>query len=450
MTQYENLNDLPKDCIYEIASYLGLRDLENFSFTNRRIYSICEDVQIKPLDGGHDLLSYQKKYIKWMLSIEKGELHKGIINLTMGSGKTVCVLTTIQLNRVHNPSKYSEGLSLIILDLSLIRVWIDEIEKFYTSKDRLEYIVYHADYTPNIDWEKVPSNTVILTTPITLRNRVIANAGNIQNIKFHRIIFDEVHCLGEDTATKIKLNSKFDNLWVITGTPFKNDHKKKSRRPTGPSFNKNICALFDCNYDTQYLFDNGKPIETPELHQIPIRIDLFDGNDTIGPYGYGGGYAGMKDKLIKVCKHIEELPANDKCLIFCASREVIHVDEYLIKHTDISYLKYDSSLQPRKREDAYLRFKSDPDIKLLVCSFELASKGLNLCEANHTIFLSTPTTFSDPNIPNTNQLIQALSRIYRYGQKKNCYVQIYQGYKYYSELLHKVFPHATIIENYKY
>lgn len=413
-------NDLPRDCIFEIAKNFGLRDLFNFSCVDRRTYMTCEELQIKPLDGGHDLLPYQREYIKWMMINEKKGPHKGIISLTMGSGKTVTILTTIQLNR--------GGLTLVAVDLSLIPIWTAEIDKFYSVKDRLDYIVYHTDYSSKIDWARIGPNTVILTTPQTLKRRLASNEGDIQNVPFYRVVFDEVHVLGANTAVNIISKLKYQNMWVVSGTPMTTNPKLP------PSFNKNISALFGRTDGPEFMFRGGRPIETPEVHAIPLNVqfsEMYHTND--------------RGKFQKMLDYVSKLTGSDKCLVFCNAREVSKVTEFFDEKGWTSYLTFDSSLSAKKRDASYSQFKTDPSIRVLVCTFTLAAKGLNLTEANHIIFVSTPSCFGDYRIPNSNELVQAVSRVYRYGQKKECFVEIYNDYKDHSSIVKKAFPRARVV-----
>ena len=439
MSDVGGLSDLPRDCIYEIAKGLGLRDLFALSTTCKRIYMICEALQIKPLDNNYDLLPYQRDFIRWMLTVENTGRKKGIINLTMGAGKTVTILTTIQLNR--------KGLTLVVVDLSLIPIWINEIDKFYSVKDKLRYKVYHKDYTEKIKWNKLKPGTVVLTTPQTLKNRVLSNEHGIKDVQFHRIVFDEVHVLGQHTATIIKTCLKFEVLWVVSGTPFSTSRKL----PPG-TFNKNICALLDKTKGKQYLFKDGKPVSTPEVHLMPLTIRIIDPTTIAANYcigGGGGGHYGTSTKTTRyklMSEYVQNLD-KDKCLVFCNPSEVDEIETFLDSQKDkkVSHLKFDSSLNAKKRDEAYTKFKADPTVKVLICSFTLGAKGLNLMEANHAIFVSTPRLFGDRRIPNSNEVVQALSRVYRYGQTKECFVQIYDGSCQYDSIIKEAFPHAHVI-----
>ena len=123
----------------------------------------------------------------------------------------------------------------------------------------------------------------------------------------------------------------------------------------------------------------------------------------------------------------------------------MHISEALGKD-DIPTLVFDSSSNPKKRGAICQRFKTDPYFKVLVCAFTVGANGQNLAEANHSIFMDIPSCFGEKAYPDKNKLIQALGRIYRYGQTKPCFINInnidgqaiaYKG------LISKAFPHAT-------
>ena len=410
-----NLTELPRDTLYEIGNYLGLRDLNAYALLNKKINEVCNDYKIKALDNNATLLPFQKTYIKWILNNELKGPHKGVIDLTMGSGKTVTILSSIQLNR--------KGLTLVVVDPSLLAVWVAEIEKFYAIKDPIKYVVYHGEYQKNINFDKLEPNTLVLTTPQTLKGRISRNTDQIQDAIFYRIVVDEVHSFGEHTGELIRKCLKYTNIWVVSATPF------NTAKNASDTFNKNIVSLLGLMKGNEYLYNGGKKIETPEVHQMPLHINLFKSANTT--YNY-------------MCDYINKKP-DEKMLIFCNVGTCMQVREALAK-TDIRFLVFDASSNPRKREVIYQTFKTDPYYKVLVCTFTIASNGLNLAEANHSIFLDIPSCFGERAYPDKNKLIQALGRIYRYGQTKPCFININNNDNQsiaYKGLIQKAFPHAT-------
>ncbi len=410
-----SLASLPRDTLFEIGSYLGIRELNAYALTNKKINEVCKDYKIRALDNNATLLPYQIEYIKWILSNERNGPHRGIINLTMGSGKTLTILTSILLNR--------GGLTLAIVDPSLLAVWVAEIEKFYAIKEPIKYVVYHGEYQKSINFDKLEPNTLVLTTPQTLKGRISRNTDNIRDASFYRIVVDEVHSFGEYTGELIRKCLKYTNLWVVSATPY-NTAKNASE-----TFNKNIVSLLGCNKGNQYLYNEGKGIETPEVRQMPLHINLFKSAAT--PYDY-------------MCEYITRKP-HEKMLIFCNVNRCMTIKDVLAK-TEISFLVFDSSSNPRKREVIYHTFKTDPSYQVLVCTFTVASNGLNLAEANHSIFMDIPSCFGERAYPDKNKLIQALGRIYRYGQTKPCFININNNDDQsiaYKGLIEKAFPNAT-------
>ena len=441
MTQ---ITELPRDMLYEIGSYLGMRDLYSLSLVSKFFSGVCSDVRIKPLDNESNLLPYQQEYIKWILTNERKGPHRGIITLTMGSGKTLTILTAIQLSR-HK----SGGLTLIIVEPSLLPVWTGEIQKFYSIKDPLNYLIYHRNYDTSIDFSSVDPSTVILSTPQTLRARLPMNENKqldlgLLSTNFHRIIIDEVHSFGHKTADTIKrLTTK--NLWVVSATPFETNKKKEGE------FNRNIVSLFDCSYNEDYLYNKGIPIETPEVRKVPLMVNIIDsyGLPRCDKYlDYFNMFEYRREEFAKrfefIINYVNNLK-NDKILIF-TQVNINEAVKKLFNDNNISFLAFDASLSLQVRQYNYNLFKSDPSYQVLLCSFTVASNGLNLAEANHSIFIEAPSCFGEYNVPDKNKLIQAMGRIYRYGQKKPCYITIFDSnITGYSKLIETAFPQVQFV-----
>ena len=445
-----HITQLPRDMLYEVGSHLGLRDLYSLSQVSKFFSQVCKDVRIKPLDSNANLLPYQQEYIKWIMSNERNGPHRGIITLTMGSGKTLTLLTAIQLSR-HN----HEGLTMIIVEPSLLPVWIGEIEKFYSVKDPLNYLIYHRNYNTRIDFASLDPSTVILTTPQTLRSRLPDTLSRqstldvgLLSTNFYRVIIDEVHSFGHKTSETIKrITTK--NLWVVSATPFETNVKKEGE------FNRNIVSLFDCTYQAEYLYNKGKPIETPEVRKVPLMVNFVDSHtlpkctkyvDYFPTFEYKReDYAKRFEFIVTYLLNLVATKCPDKVLIFAHVNMTEPIKKLLVAH-NISFLSFDASLSLADRDRNYNTFKADPSIQVLFCSFSIGANGLNLAEANHSLFLETPSCFGDYKIPDKNKLVQALGRIYRYGQTKPCQVTIFESNSSsYCSLIKTAFPQATIV-----
>lgn len=95
------------------------------------------------------LYQYQKDTIKWMLNIRENNILNtcgGILNLEMGTGKTLTSLEYIMQNKQHinQVTKLNNNTNLIICSKTLINEWINQINKFYNDGD-IKYLILHKD-----------------------------------------------------------------------------------------------------------------------------------------------------------------------------------------------------------------------------------------------------------------------------------------------------------------
>ena len=68
----------------------------------------------------------------------------------------------------------------------------------------------------------------------------------------------------------------------------------------------------------------------------------------------------------------------------------------------------------KQRDKLISKFRTDPDVDILITTPGVAREGLTLVEANHSVFF-------DRNFSLENYL-QAQDRIYRISQKKECFI----------------------------
>jgi SNF2 family DNA or RNA helicase len=106
------------------------------------------------------LYPHQTETIAKILKDEKNKINGHILAFQMGLGKTRTVLEI---------TKRKPGLSLVLCNKSNIKVWIDEINRFYPDT---EVFVLHKDYslkTQELTKEKLPNFNIIITSYDYLR-----------------------------------------------------------------------------------------------------------------------------------------------------------------------------------------------------------------------------------------------------------------------------------------
>jgi len=117
-------------------------------------------------------------------------------------------------------------------------------------------------------------------------------------------------------------------------------------------------------------------------------------------------YEIYKYNIDKVCELINQ---STKTIIFTYSTSVVPKLASLIeKHCKVNVVYLTGEIQDRK--SVVEKFKKDPNVKVLIASYQVASTGLTLTEADTMIYADKPYREAD--------LKQAEDRIYRIGQDK--------------------------------
>ena len=111
------------------------------------------------------------------------------------------------------------------------------------------------------------------------------------------------------------------------------------------------------------------------------------------------------------------LKKGEKVIIFCLFDEELYTLRDYYKDCCVIY---NGKITPKEKENAKNEFMNNPEIKVLIGNLNSAGVGLNLTSARVVIF----NTFSF--VPSDNR--QGEDRVYRYGQKRDCYI-FYQFFK---------------------
>lgn len=115
-------------------------------------------------------------------------------------------------------------------------------------------------------------------------------------------------------------------------------------------------------------------------------------------------------KMKKVSEILKNTPKNDKTIVFCSFTTMFDILEKYIGEKGINYCRVDGSMDVNDRFDVISKFKSDPNISVMLLSLKAGNMGLNLTCANRVIFLDSWWNGSIED--------QAVDRVHRIGQEK--------------------------------
>ena len=128
----------------------------------------------------------------------------------------------------------------------------------------------------------------------------------------------------------------------------------------------------------------------------------------------GAALDGRSGKLERLVELLEEVPVEDKALVFTQypgfDRLVPHLEERLGRSVGF----FHGRLNARSREELLERFAHDEGPRVLVISIRAGGRGLNLPAANHVIHFDR---WWNPAVEQ-----QATDRVHRFGQRKHVFV----------------------------
>ncbi|XP_066155921.1 helicase ARIP4 [Euwallacea fornicatus] len=183
--------------------------------------------------------------------------------------------------------------------------------------------------------------------------------------------------------------------------------------------------------------DDNKPLPVgePPLSKFPALSPAKDSKEDSGiPYDwaidllkeYVPGKIDNSAKFLILFRIIREsLALGDRLLVFSQSLITLDLIEQFLQASDIpgetqkwakniSYFRLDGSTVAQEREKLINEFNSNPKIYLFLVSTRAGSLGINLIGANRVVVLDASW--------NPCHDTQAVCRVYRYGQRKPCFV----------------------------
>ncbi|KAI1452702.1 SNF2 family N-terminal domain-containing protein [Annulohypoxylon moriforme] len=185
----------------------------------------------QPANITRTLKPFQLAGLTWMKNMESLEWKGGVLGDEMGLGKTIQAVSLIMSDY---PAKEP---SLVLAPPVALMQWMNEISS-YTS-GQLKTLMFHGsnNMSKKMTLKDLKKYDVIIMSYNSLEamhrkqeKGVFKNEGTykeksiIHQIKFHRIILDEAHCIKSRQANTAKACFALEATyrWCLTGTPLQN------------------------------------------------------------------------------------------------------------------------------------------------------------------------------------------------------------------------------------
>lgn len=180
-----------------------------------------EQKELVPLLTGGKLKPYQIKGVKWLISLWQNGLN-GILADQMGLGKTIQTISFL----AHLKGKGLDGPYLVIVPLSTLSNWANEISRFVPS---LNAVIYHGDKNQRDEIRrKHMPRTIGPKFPIVLTSYEVALNDSkrfLRHYNWKYLVIDEGHRL-KNAKCKLMRELKYlpvENKLLLTGTPLQNN-----------------------------------------------------------------------------------------------------------------------------------------------------------------------------------------------------------------------------------
>ncbi|PID87730.1 MAG: hypothetical protein CSB06_03580 [Bacteroidia bacterium] len=430
------------------------------------------------------LRPYQKDGLQWMYLLQKNNMG-GCLADDMGLGKTLQTITLLQktinetapllppapspatsmnLQNMFDFAEAPKKASLIVMPVSLIHNWKEEIKKFAPNLKVLEYRGLNRErYLPHFK-----RYDIILAGYTVVRNDI----EQLQNYEFLYLILDESQAIKNAGSKTYKAITHIvsDYRMALTGTPIENslsdlwsqmNFLNKGMLGTRKFFKemfinpiekmqaeeqaeklKNMIAPFILRRTKKQVLKELPPLteqtvfceNTPEQKKYYEKEKSKMRNQFLGigdkknelslimlsaltklrlisnhPVLFDADYQGESGKFCEVIRMLESLISGDaKVLIFSSFVKHLHLlADYLKEHK----IKYSELTGASKERDKIIdQFQKDPKNQVFLISIKAGGTGLNLTQASY-VFILDP--WWNPAVER-----QAVSRAHRMGQDK--------------------------------
>lgn len=467
------------------------KNLENFESDSQTEFTIPQDIRA-------ELRPYQKEGVKWLNKLVNNNFGACLAD-DMGLGKTLQTITLIQKTIDEKRKEYSENLqakeientqlsvfddtekhkirgnkaSLIIMPVSLIHNWENEIMKFSPFLKVLKYRGNKREEKLN----KLNKYDIILTGYGVARNDINTLALH----DFLYVILDESQFIKNPDSKiyKALLGLKSDYRMVLTGTPIENSLSdlwaqmnfiNEGMLGNFNFFKQNFINPIEKNNEQEtkdrlkqlispFILRRTKDQVAKDLPSLTEQVMLSDMSDSQKeiyeseksktrnyilenlnnperkntsliiiqaltklrqianhPAMVIENYTGDSGKFDDIIRDIENITTeNHKVLIFSSFVKHLNIFEEYFKQNNIEYSILTG--QTSNREKVISEFQENKKNKIFLISIKAGGTGLNLTEADY-VFILDP--WWNPAVEK-----QAVSRAHRIGQDKKVMVYRY-------------------------
>ncbi|KZV72312.1 hypothetical protein PENSPDRAFT_576385 [Peniophora sp. CONT] len=166
------------------------------------------------------------------------------------------------------------------------------------------------------------------------------------------------------------------------------------------------------------LLANGELAVPRSRRRIEYNSISHDVKDEIESFEVAGSYGSKIETLVRHLLYLRITDPGAKSIVFSAFEDSLHIVEHALRTNDIPCLRIESTAGSGKaRMPAAVRFKSDPDLLVLLLHGERENAGLNVTCASRVFLLESVVHHSFE--------VQAIARIDRMGQTRPTEVYCY-------------------------
>jgi superfamily II DNA or RNA helicase len=417
-------------------------------------------------DASARLRPYQETGVNWLLGLNR-EGFGGCLADDMGLGKTIQVLAL--LDHLRSSAAGNSGTSLVVMPVSLLHNWEQEIRKFTPAMRHYRLAGPLRNSHPS--WLK--GFDIVLTTYGTLRNDIEL----LEKGEFAYLVLDESqHAKNAGSITfrsVMKINAA--NRVAMTGTPVENSLDDLWSQMTlvnkgllGPRnwFREQFMASRDMPEESSkllrdmvrpFILRRTKEAVAPELPQLTQEIrycepteeqwsvyearksdirnflisrfrEPVDGTTRMlvlqslmrlrlianHPVMADPLYTGGSGKLAELTGMIAEVVSEShKALVFSQFVKHLKLIAAELQRLGIPYIMMTGQDSTARREVMIRQFQNDDTLPVFLVSLKAGGVGLNLTRADY-VFLADP--WWNPAVEN-----QAISRAHRIGRENRVF-----------------------------